>query len=90
MPDNVSQDQCETRRLHCGEAMTSALRRQETQFNGFLARIEEKIDPLVRESTTTSERCKSNTHRINWAWGILGSIIVALVVAGIIAVVQAL
>ena len=78
MPDQlVSQDQCETRRYHCGEAMANAMRRQDSQFNGFLNRLEEKIDPLVKESTATAERCKSNTHRLNWAWGILAGLLVA-------------
>lgn len=77
MPEHVTQDQCETRRNHCGEAMANAMRRQETQFNGFLKRIEDQITPMVVKTAEVSERCKSNTHRLNWAWGILAGLLVA-------------
>ena len=77
MPDHVTNDQCETRRNHCGEAMVNTMRRQEAQFTGFLKRIEDQITPMVVKTAEVGERCKSNTHRLNWAWGILAGLLVA-------------
>lgn len=90
MAEHVTSDQCETRRLHCGEAMVNSMRRQETQFNGFLVRLQDELKPVAKLAIETDARSKSNTHRLNWAWRILGSVIVALAVAGIVAVVRAL
>jgi hypothetical protein len=82
MPENtsgVSQDQCETRRYHCGEAMAKSFDKLDTQFGGFLTRIEQKIDPLVTKTTEADARSKSNKHRLNWLYGIISAIIVGVI-----------
>jgi len=88
--ENVTSDQCETRRLLCGEAMAAAMRRQETQFSGFLLRIEEKIDPLITESAKTGERCNANARWLGRAWVVVAGVIIALVGAGVVAVARSL
>lgn len=90
MPDTVTAKDCEDRRNHCQEAMAATCRRIEATQAAFFDRFEERVTARVgdisdKQATANveiakiSERSKSNTHRLNWVWGILAGIIIAVI-----------
>jgi hypothetical protein len=81
MPDNshVNQDQCETRRNHITSALATQVDRFINSQRRFEETVGEQITELVRSTTRVDERSKSNTHRLNWLWKIIGAVIIAII-----------
>ena len=74
MADTVSQDQCETRRLHCSEALTS-----------FLVDLRKELAPLALVVTRHDEQLKelrqSQGRLRGFFYGLLGTILAGVVTA---------
>lgn len=90
MSDYTTQDQCESRRNRLEDSLTSHREEIKSDFEGFLTRLESKVDPLIVTVTEADARSKSNTHRLNfWTKVVIGAV-VAILLLGLKLIVAAL